>query len=361
MSELIQENIPLAQFTTLRIGGPARYFVEAHNENQLRAALAFADQTQIPVFILGGGSNVLISDNGFPGLALRIALQGVRWFDEGKVIASAGEDWDLLVHQCVEREWAGIECLSGIPGFVGGTPVQNVGAYGQEVSETIISVRVLDRRTRRVVELSNSECGFSYRASIFNSIARQRYIVMAVTYALNPHGEPAIRYPDLKDYFAGREIKPGLKEVREAVRNIRARKAMLLTPDDPDCRSAGSFFKNPIVARDRYDQIEKSAIDHGLINPGERIPYYSAAGGQVKLPAAWLIERSGFQKGYHRGRVAISSKHSLALINRGGATAAELMALVEEIRSRVQAKFGLSLVTEPDFIGFEEGLRNKRK
>jgi len=361
MSQLIQENIPLAQFTTLQIGGPARYFAEAHNENELRSALAFAEQQQIPVFILGGGSNVLISDNGFPGLALRVALQGVRWFDQGKVIAAAGEDWDMFVHQCVEREWAGIESLSGIPGLVGGTPVQNVGAYGQEVSETIISVRVLDRQTGREVELSNSECGFSYRASIFNTIARQRYIVLAVTYALNPHGEPEISYPDLKNYFAGREINPGLKEVCEAVRNIRASKAMLLTPDDPDSRSAGSFFKNPIVAEDRYEQIEKSAIEQGLIYPGERMPCYPAAGGQLKLPAAWLIERSGFQKGYHRGQVAISSKHSLALINRGGATAAELLTLVDEIQSSVEIKFGILLVIEPDFIGFEEGLRNKRK
>src|SRR5262245_40792665 len=158
MTHLIQENIPLAPFTTLQIGGPARYFAEAHNENDLQAALAFAEQANIPVFILGGGSNVLISDGGYPGLALRVAIQGVRWLDHGMVIASAGEDWDSLVRGCVERQWAGIECLSGIPGFVGGTPVQNVGAYGQEVSETIISVRVLDRQTTTVVELSNAQC-----------------------------------------------------------------------------------------------------------------------------------------------------------------------------------------------------------
>jgi UDP-N-acetylmuramate dehydrogenase len=352
MRQLIQENIPLAPFTTLQIGGPARYFAEAHSENDLQTALAFAEQANIPVFILGGGSNVLISDKGYPGLALRVAIQGLHWDNQGMVIASAGEDWDQLVGHCVERQWAGIECLSGIPGFVGGTPVQNVGAYGQEVSETIKSVRVLDRRTRTILELSNAQCGFSYRSSIFNTIARELYIVLSVAYRLKPDGDAAIHYPDLRDYFSSGGTKPGLIEVRDAVRTIRARKAMLLTPDDPDCRSAGSFFKNPIVTKEQYEQLEKSAFDQGLISSGERIPCYSAPEGKMKLPAAWIIERSGFQKGYHRGRVAISSKHSLALINRGGATAAELLALVEEIRSRVQAKFGLLLVTEPDFIGF---------
>jgi UDP-N-acetylmuramate dehydrogenase len=354
MTPLIQENIPLAPFTTLQIGGPARYFAETHSETDLQSALAFADQIRIPVFILGGGSNVLISDKGYHGLALRVAIQGVQWFDDGTVIAAAGEDWDSLVRQCVARNWAGIECLSGIPGLVGGTPVQNVGAYGQEVSETISSVRALDRQTGRVVELSNADCGFRYRTSIFNTNARARYIVMAVAYVLKPDGEAAIRYPDLKDYFAGRGINPGLAEMREAVRSIRARKAMLLTPDDPDCRSAGSFFKNPIVTREQYEELEKSVFDQGLITSGERIPCYSAPDDQVKLLAAWMIERAGFRKGYSRGRVAISSKHSLAIINRGGATAAELLALVEEIRRRVEMVFGLLLVTEPDFIGFDQ-------
>src|SRR5499426_2348986 len=196
MSQLIQENIPLAQFTTLQIGGPARYFVEAHNENELRSALAFADQQQIPVFILGGGSNVLISDNGFPGLALRVALRGVRWFDQGKVIAAAGEDWDMFVHQCVEREWAGIECLSGIPGLVGGTPIQNVGAYGQEVASVIEYVTAFDRERGTVERLPAAACEFAYRASRFKGRDAGRFVVCEVAFRLR-YGPPTTSYADV--------------------------------------------------------------------------------------------------------------------------------------------------------------------
>src|SRR5262245_56645204 len=233
---LIQRDVPLAPLTTLRIGGPARFFAEARDEDEMLAAFSFAEQQGLPVFILGGGSNALVADDGFPGLVIHIALKGVSWRNEGDVVivtAQAGEDWDEFVRQCVERDLAGLECLSGIPGSVGGTPVQNVGAYGQEVSETIISVRVYDRLAGQFPELSNEQCQFSYRASVFNTVARDRYVVTAVTYALQPHGEPAIRYPDLKSFFSNISTKPTLGETREAVRQIRARKAMLITPDDP--------------------------------------------------------------------------------------------------------------------------------
>ncbi len=355
-NRLIQQYVPLAPLTTLRIGGPARFFADAASEEDLLAAFSFAEDRRVPVFILGGGSNVLVADEGFPGLALRVAIKGVSWRDHGAeviVTAGAGEDWDDLVRQCVECDLAGVECLSGIPGSVGGTPVQNVGAYGQEVSETIVSVRVFDRSIRRFVELSNAECRFSYRASVFNSIDTERYVVTVVTYALKPHGEPALRYPDVKNFFTGGGARPSLRETREAVQTIRARKAMLITPDDPDCLSAGSFFKNPVVSLETCARIEAVAKEHDLIRAGERAPQFPASDGKVKIPAAWLIERAGFQKGYSRGRAGISSKHTLAIVNRGGATALEVIGLMKEIQERVTERFGVSLTPEPVFVGFD--------
>jgi len=355
VDSLIRENTLLAPFTTLKIGGAARFFAEARSEADLLVALEFAERQQLPIFILGGGSNALIADEGFPGLVVRVAIEGVVWRNEGEkvlVTAGAGEDWDELVRRCVERDLAGVECLSGIPGSVGGTPVQNVGAYGQEVSETITSVRVFDRLAGQFVELSDAECQFSYRASLFNTVARDRYVVLAVTYALKPDGDPALRYPDVKNFFANATSKPSLREVREAVRAIRARKAMLITPDDPDCRSAGSFFKNPVVTLETFARIEAAAKEQGLICDDERAPSFSASEGKVKVPAAWLIERAGFQKGYSRGRVGISSKHTLAIINRGGATAREVIELAREIQERVWARFGVPLTPEPVFAGF---------
>ncbi len=352
---LIQTNVPLAPLTTLRIGGPARFFAEAQSESQLLDALALAEQRALPLFILGGGSNVLIADEGFPGLVIRVAIPGVAFRDEAgavMVTAGAGEDWDELVRLCVERELAGVECLSGIPGSVGGTPVQNVGAYGQEVSESIVSVRAFDRREQRLVELSNADCRFGYRTSSFNTTARDRYVVLAVSYRLKPHGEPALRYPELKNFFSQAAAKPSLREVREAVLAIRARKAMVITPDDPDCRSAGSFFKNPVVTAESFARIEAIARERGLIRTGEAVPNFPAVDGHVKVPAAWLIERAGFQKGYRQGRAGISSKHTLAIVNLGGATAREVVNLMKEIQGRVEEIFGVALLPEPVFIGF---------
>ncbi|MDQ3014015.1 MAG: UDP-N-acetylmuramate dehydrogenase [Acidobacteriota bacterium] len=339
---LIQENVPLAPLTTLGIGGAARFFAEVQSEIDLIEAIAFAEQQQLPVFILGGGSNVLVADEGFSGLVIRIAIKGIEWRED--VTAGAGEDWDAFVGQCIERNMAGIECLSGIPGLVGGTPVQNVGAYGQEVSETITNVRAFDRQSKQIVELTNADCQFSYRRSIFNSTELGHYIVLAVTYRLRQHGVPAIRYPDLKNFFSDRSEKPTLAEVRNAVIEIRSRKGMVIVPDDPDCRSAGSFFKNPIVSREVLAQLEREA--------GEVPPSFPAADGNVKVPAAWLIERAGFQRGYAKGRAGISSKHTLAIINRGGATADEVLGLVSEISLGVGERFGIELLPEPVFVGF---------
>lgn len=349
MFSVIRENVRLAPYTTLRIGGVARYFADIDREDQLRAALQFAEQNALPVFVLGGGSNVLIADAGFPGVVLHIVNTGVTFHrtkgDTALVTASAGEDWDKFVRQCVARDLAGVECLSGIPGYVGGTPIQNVGAYGQEVSETIVAVRAFDRQTKHIVELTNEECEFAYRASLFNTRERDRYIVLRVTFALKPHGAPTLRYADLQAHFTDRAEPPTLQEVRDAVLQIRGRKGMVIVPSDPDCQSAGSFFKNPVITRDHFAQIEAAAA--------EAVPHFPTANDQVKVPAAWLIEKAGFAKGYERGRVAISSKHTLAIVNRNSATARELLSFVALIQQQVEERFGVKLTPEPVYIGLE--------
>ncbi len=352
----LQENVPLAPLTTLGVGGPARYFVTAQTEAEVLAALAWAGDNSLPVFILGGGSNLLVADAGYTGLVLNIALPGVTYRDEGGITlatAAAGEDWDGFVGACVARNLAGVECLSGIPGLVGGTPVQNVGAYGQEVSETIRQVRVFDRQIRQIVTLSNAECGFAYRTSLFNTTARGRYVVLAVEFALLRDGAAAVRYADLQKYFAGRTDMSSLAGVRIAVRQIRAAKSMVIVPDDPNARSAGSFFKNPIVNTATAEFIEVAARRHGVLAANEAVPHFAAGAEQVKIPAAWLIERAGFHKGYKRGRAGISTKHTLALINCGGAQARDILALMREIQEKVHAVFGVALTPEPVFLGFE--------
>jgi UDP-N-acetylmuramate dehydrogenase len=308
---------------------------------------------------LGGGSNILVADAGFPGLVIKIGITGLEWEENhGNVLvrAAAGEDWDRLVGLCVERDLAGVECLSGIPGSVGGTPVQNVGAYGQEVSEVFVSLRAYDREDRRIVELSREDCRFAYRTSLFNSAARNRYVVLSVTYVLEKHGAPAVRYLDVQRAFDGKAGAPTLAEVRAAVRGIRQNKAMLLVPGDPDCRSAGSFFKNPIISEEQFRALEAAAEQAKVLGPGQRVPRYSASAGSVKTAAAWLIERAGFSKGYSLGPVGLSSRHTLALVNRGGATAKDLLKLAREIRVRVEGRFGVKLVPEPVFVGFDEGV-----
>jgi UDP-N-acetylmuramate dehydrogenase len=341
----IQENVPLAPMTTLKIGGAARFFVRAEDENQVREAFNFAEEHNFPLFVLGGGSNVLIADEGFDGLVLQIALRGIE-VREDLVTAQAGEDWDEFVSLCVEKNLAGIECLSGIPGLVGGAPIQNVGAYGQEVSETIRKVRVFDRKTKEVLELQNADCKFSYRSSIFNTTEKNRFIVLSVTYQLKPGGQPKIVYKDLIEFFNGR--KPCLQETRQAVCQIRAEKAMLVRQDGPDAQSAGSFFKNPIVTNEQFAKITKVAQEKGV----KKVPCFPVSENQKKIPAAWLIETSGFYKGYQKGNAGISTKHALALTNRGNATAKEMIALKNEIQKKVKEIFAVELVPEPALIGF---------
>jgi UDP-N-acetylmuramate dehydrogenase len=343
------ENVPLAPYTTFQIGGPARWFAEAASEDDIAAGIAFASERRLPLFVLGGGSNLLVSDAGFSGLVLRIALRGIASAQEGGhllVSAAAGEDWDGLVAYAVAANCAGVECLSGIPGTVGGTPVQNVGAYGQEVSQTIVTVRTFDRTTAQFVDLSASGCGFSYRRSIFNSTQRERYVVSRVDYALRPDAAANFVYADLARYFAARNVvSPSLSEVRDAVRSIRAQKGMLLVPGDADCRSAGSFFKNPIVT---VTVLDSMAQELGIEK--RSIPAYPVEDSKVKLSAAWLIERAGYQKGYALGNAGISSRHTLALINRGGASATEVITLRDKLTDAIASRFGIRLEPEPVWL-----------
>jgi UDP-N-acetylmuramate dehydrogenase len=351
----VRENVPLAPLTTFQVGGPARFFVEAASEDDVRAAVEHAYLHNLRIFVLGGGSNLVVADAGWPGLVLRIALRGIRESLAGhkvQVTAAAGEDWDTFVAHGVSQGYAGIECLSGIPGTVGGTPVQNVGAYGQEVADTISSVRVLDLSSGQTRDIGNADAGFSYRTSVFNASQRGRFIVLGVTYELTLGGAPTIAYADLKQYFAERNLAaPTLAQVREAVRAIRHRKAMLLVPDDPDCRSAGSFFKNPILSEAEYQQVAARAP--------QPPPRYPAAGGQVKVSAAWLVEHAGFVRGYSLGPVGLSTKHALAIVNRGGATATDILRLRDQIQARVTEAFGVRLHPEPVLVGFDESAAAK--
>jgi UDP-N-acetylmuramate dehydrogenase len=333
-----QPSVPLAPYTTFRIGGPASWFAEASEEQHVTAAVEFARARNLPLFILGGGSNLLVSDAGYPGLVLHMALRGIAENCLDLQVA-AGENWDTLVSFAVNRGYAGIECLAGIPGTVGATPVQNVGAYGQEVAETITSLRAYDTERNQFVELGARDCGFAYRRSIFNSAARGRYILTQVRYRLRADAPPNLAYADLQRYFAGHAGAPSLAETSAAVRQIRHAKGMLIVEGDRDCRSAGSFFKNPIVAQAHFERIAAACAG--------RVPSYPAETGTVKLPAAWLVEQAGFPKGFGTGAAGISSRHTLALINRDHASAADILALRDQIVAAVEEKFGIRLEMEP--------------
>jgi UDP-N-acetylmuramate dehydrogenase len=350
---ILEENKPLAPFTTLGIGGPARWFTRADGEEDVAEAAAWVREKDVRLFVLGGGSNILVSDAGFDGLVLQIGIQGVTKMGSEHSTAAgyqvaAGEDWDSFVERTVGDNCAGLECLAGIPGTVGGTPVQNVGAYGQEVATAIERVRAFDLEDHSYVEFVTEECGFAYRQSRFNTTDKERYVVTRVDYRLIRGGAPTLRYVDLQRAFA--EIpQPSLKEVAAKVRQIRRSKGMLLQDGDPDCRSAGSFFKNPVVSEEQVRRISLSI--------GKQPPQFPAGQGKenegrVKVPAAWLIEQAGFVKGHSLGAAGISQLHTLALINRGGATADEILVLAGQIRSAVTERFGIGLEMEPVMVGF---------
>ncbi len=339
----------LAECTTLGLGGPAKAFVAAPTETGLIDAVRAADAAGEPTLLIGGGSNLVIADDGFPGTVIAIGTRGIGYARDGDghvaVTAAAGEDWDDVVAATVAEGLAGLECLSGIPGRAGATPIQNVGAYGQEVAEVITTVRVFDRLTSAITTIPNEQCRFSYRASMFKS-AGPRYVVLGVTFRLARQAlSLPVQYAELASELGMQTgQRAGVGEVRSGVLKVRARKGMLLDPGDPDSRSAGSFFVNPILGAEQFAALAAAA-------PGP-VPRFDAGGGRVKVPAAWLIEHAGFGKGYGvPGRARVSSKHTLALVNAGGATTADLVALAREIRDGVRAAFGVTLEPEPTLVG----------
>jgi UDP-N-acetylmuramate dehydrogenase len=342
------ENVPLAPRSTMGVGGPARFFVEACDEVTVVEAARWAAARSLPLRVLGGGSNIVVADEGVDGLVVRVALQGISARDtEGavEVTAAAGEPWDPLVERAVAEGWAGLECLSGIPGLVGATPMQNVGAYGQEVSQTVTAVRALDRRSGEIATLSAADCGFGYRTSRFKRGEPDRFVILAVTYRLAPRGAPTVRYADLERDLNGRGIrKPSLGDVRSTVLEIRRSKSMVLDPADDNRRSCGSFFLNPIVDAAVLARVERAVGESTM-------PRWPEADGRVKLSAAWLIERAGFRRGESRGAVALSTRHSLAIVCHEGARAAHVAAFATEIRGRVAARFGVLLAPEPVLWG----------
>jgi UDP-N-acetylmuramate dehydrogenase len=352
----IEENVLLAPFTTLKIGGPARYFVRARTESDITGAVRYARKLKLPLFVLGGGSNLVVPDSGFDGMVLQVALD--QWIHSHKLqiegkdriayVADAGVDWDLLVKLVCKAGLSGMECLAGIPGTVGGAPVQNIGAYGQEVASTIDFVQAVDRENGNVVDLHGIDCGFAYRSSIFNTRLKNRYVILKVGFALERTARRKLTYPDLLKHFGGDAVPTPL-EVYEAVRTIRAGKGMVLGAgyEGPDSRSAGSFFKNPVVKA----RVLKDIAETLTASDGE-VPHWPAPEGKVKLAAAWLIERAGFPRGFVLGRVGISSKHTLALINRtGDASCADLLQLRDLIALTVEQRFGVALEQEPVMLG----------
>jgi UDP-N-acetylmuramate dehydrogenase len=339
----LESNVALAPLTTLEVGGKARSFVRVTTESELAEAFAWADARASRCWVLGGGSNVVAPDHDLDGLVVAIGLRGVSYVDAAEkclVSAKAGEPWDALVASTVERGLAGLECLSGIPGLVGATPIQNVGAYGQEVKDTLLRLRAFDRQERRFVELDAAACDFGYRNSRFKSREPERFVVSEVTFALSRTAVPRIDYPELARALASLERTPTLAEVRTAVIALRRSKSMVLEASDPNRRSCGSFFVNPVVSAELAH-----AAANRLGDPG--MPRFPQPDGQLKLSAAWLIEHSGFSRGFRRGNVGLSSRHTLALVCHEGASARELLDFAGEVRRGVRERSGVELTPEP--------------
>jgi UDP-N-acetylmuramate dehydrogenase len=398
----VREPVRLSRFTTLGLGGPARRFVVAGTDEEIIAAVRDADQHGEPLLVLGGGSNLVISDNGFPGTVIQVATKGIHRMtgpdeagldragpDEAgpgrpepgapvTLTVAAGEEWDTVVASCVAADLAGLECLSGIPGLTGATPIQNVGAYGQEVADTITRVRAYDRDRAEVVELAAGDCGFGYRTSAFKRsitppAVTGRFVVLGVTFQLtSDQRSRPVRYAELAralgvdsrhlDQTGRDQSRSGeggralLGDIRSAVLRLRRGKGMVLDPGDPDSRSAGSFFTNPILDAAQFARLRRVVDERS--GPDVPIPQFPAGPGQVKVPAAWLIGQAGFQKGYQGGGgsrpgsgARISTKHTLALVNPGDASTAEVVGLAREIRDRVRDIFGVALASEPVLVG----------
>jgi UDP-N-acetylmuramate dehydrogenase len=338
--------VPLAPLTTLRVGGPAARLVELEREEDVLEVVEEADRRGESLFVLGEGSNVVVGDDGVDGVVARMAMRGIRVTAEADrvvVDAAAGESWDALVERATGEGWRGVACISGVPGLVGATPIQNVGAYGQEVCETIASVRAVDRRVGAFVDLAPAACGFGYRSSAFKRDA-SRYIVTSVRFAFARGDETIVRYAELSRALSIPEggAAPS-RRVRDTVIALRRAKGMILDDADPDSVSAGSFFVNPVVDAGGLAAIEGAA--------GERVPRFDAGQGRFKVPAAWLVEHAGFPKGWGTARAGVSSKHALALVNRGGATARDLLDVARAIRQGVSDRFGVVLEPEPVLVG----------
>ena len=339
-------DVPLADLTTLRVGGPARRLIAVSSEPELIDCVRDLDAREERVLIVGGGSNLLVADAGFDGTVVKIETRGVQADVSGCsgaiLSVAAGEDWDALVVRTLGEEFVGLEAMSGIPGLVGATPMQNVGAYGAEVSDAIETVRTYDRKNREIRTFPAAECGFSYRSSRFKA-ETGRYVILSVTFQLRLGSMSApIRYPELARAL-GVQVngRAPATAVREAVLDLRRAKGMVLDADDRDTWSAGSFFTNPILDVEQIAALPADA------------PRFPQPDGRVKTSAAWLIERAGFGKGFGDGPAQVSTKHSLALTNRGAATAADLLNLARVIQFGVRARFGLTLVPEPALVGCE--------
>lgn len=351
----MSEQTPLAGYTTLGLGGPARFFADCATDDEIRGGISFAREQNLPMLILGGGSNIVIADDGFPGVVLHIVSRGIEVSAQGyrcRLRVAAGECWDDVVAESVQRGLGGLECLSGIPGTAGATPVQNVGAYGQEVAETIAAVEAIDLRSLVSVRFAGGECGFRYRWSRFKGPDAGRYVITAVDFDLPVTSHAVIRYPELARAIgnglhqgpAGYGTAP-LAAARETVLRLRASKGMVVDPKDPDSRSAGSFFTNPVLSEEEFAALSNRWVHAGGTGA---VPSFPSEAG-VKVPAAWLVEHAGFARGSRSGGVGISSKHALALVNHGGSSR-ELLALAGEIRARVSALFGVLLDIEPVVI-----------
>lgn len=354
----VRRDEALAPRTTLELGGAADFYAEVDGDAALIDVLAWARSAALPITLLGGGSNAIVPDEGVRGVVVRLVGEGRRLErrgDETWVSVRGGAPWDDFVTWAVGEELAGVECLAGIPGAVGSTPIQNVGAYGQDVGETIVRVRGIDPRTLELVELTPRECAFGYRDSALKRAPLgTRPIVTEVTFALRPKGAPALRYAELSRAVAS---NASLAEVHATVLALRRRKSMVLpphaAPDDPNLRSAGSFFTNPIVDDAQADAVVATALGEGLVQAAEEVPRWVAGVGATKLAAGWLIERAGFTRGLRAGNVGLSSAHALAIVHHGGGTTRELLAFAQTIVDGVRARFGVTLEREPRLLGVD--------
>jgi UDP-N-acetylmuramate dehydrogenase len=331
-------------------GGPARWFCAVSDKRELADRLAWARQRQLPVLILGGGSNLICADVGFEGLVIKIELGGIATHPRGLrtlVVAGAGVTFDALVEHCCAAGLAGLECLSGVPGTVGATPIQNVGAYGQDVSQTLAYVRCFDRQTGQELQLEHAECDFGYRSSRFKHADKGRFVVLEVAFELAANGAPSVVYPELQRAVAERGwTDPTLQQVRQCVLELRASKSMLLDATDPNGRSCGSFFLNPILETERYERLARESQP---LTP----PVFGAGPGRVKVPAAWLIERAGFSRGHREGNVGLSTRHTLCVVAHPGATSSEVIGLARRLRDTVQTRYGITLEPEPELVGID--------